>query len=745
MNKYFCISKTFLLTIILLVFNNEVYAVRPLTIPALKEWSDGTGEFVFSSDSRIVIDNKYSSQLLEDAKTFKDDIKFLKNIDVQIVSDAQSKPGDIFLTMDTKDTDIGKEGYTLMIGDIIVINAKTVTGVFYGTRTILQLLKNTNNVEAGIARDWPQYRERGLMVDNGRKYFTVEWIENHIKELSYLKMNIFHFHISDNQGFRLECTSHPEITSEQYYTKKEIKLLQELADKYHVILVPEIDMPGHMGAILSKHLSDLALKDSTGGIWGSMIDVTKDEARSFVKDILEEYLDIFTGPYWHLGADESLIDDFGIFPQFMEYSQKHFGTNAEPKDAIFDFINWADSLVVSHGKKMRMWNDYLCLDLKNKSTVKINNDIIVEFWICDWTPKNQTQELLDAGYSLVNCNIDILYYTFSQGWKWQNTPLYETWEPNVFEFNRVVSKDHPGVLGSKLHVWCDDPTLETEGHVTYAIRSALRVLSQKFWGSQKLDSTFIDFEKTIDSIGIAPGVVFPENPMPDNLVFHKKVVASSMEKGTSFKPELAIDGSYDTRWSSDHTDTEWIYVDLEKSYNITRVKLNWSDSYARNYQLQISDDTTNWSTFYTAEYGGPGFIDLTPFQGVKGRYLRIFCSKRASDTLGYSLWEFEVYDSILISTGYDENIQKNKKELLTCYPNPAHTTVVIDYTLDLPNNIRLSIIDLLGNEVTELEKGFKPEGNYRITWNTETYPQGEYVCCLYLGNKRFTKKIILLK
>jgi hexosaminidase len=737
------LGKVSSLLLFLLFFKTNVFAVKPLTIPALVEWTDETGEFTFNSSCRLVIDPNYSTQLSSEAQTFIEDIKELKGIELSIILSNQTKSGDIFLTMDSDDKGIGKEGYSISINEIIVINAKTETGVFYGTRTVLQLLKNSNNIKSGNARDWPQYRERGMMLDNGRKYFSVKWIENHIKELSYLKMNLFHFHLSHEEGFRLECSSHPEITSLEHYTKAEIISIQNLANKYHVIIVPEIDMPGHMGAILSKHQNDLAIKDIYGGIWGGMIDITTDSARTFVHDLLMEYLDIFTGPYWHLGADECLISEYKRFPQLLSYAQKKYGINAQPKDAIIDFINWADSIVKAKGKRMRMWNDYLSLDT-SKSTISINNDIIVEFWLSDFSIKNQPQELLDLGFSLVNCNIDILYYTFGQGWKWQNEPLYERWDPNIFEYNRVVPKDHPGMLGSKLQVWCDNPANETEGVVAIGIRTALRVLSQSFWGSPKLVPKYLEFEKIVDSLGFAPGVVFPENPMPDNLVFRKRVVASSMEKGTGYKPELAIDGCYDTRWSSEHTDNEWIYVDLEKSYNITRVKLNWSDTYPLNYQIQTSDDTTNWQSIYSTDSGSPGFRDLTNLKG-KGRYLRIFCTQRLADTLGYSLWEFEVYDSILITSVYNYPDSPKNGQKLFCYPNPANSYILIDYTLDNTNNIKLAIFDLHGIEVAELEKGIKFEGYHHINWDVKSFQSGEYYCCLLIGDKCVTKKLIVIK
>ena len=93
----------------------------------------------------------------------------------------------------SKDPDLGNEGYLLAISDRVEIHANALTGAFWATRTLLQLLAQNRTLSAGAARDWPSYAERGLMIDNGRAFFSPEWLESHIRELSYLKLNIFHY------------------------------------------------------------------------------------------------------------------------------------------------------------------------------------------------------------------------------------------------------------------------------------------------------------------------------------------------------------------------------------------------------------------------------------------------------------------------------------------------------------------------------------------------------------------------
>ena len=128
-----------------------------------------------------------------------------------------------------------------------------------------------------------------------------------------------------------------------------------------------------------------------------------------------------------------------------------------------------------------------------------------------------------------------------------------------------------------------------------------------------------------------------------NLALHKVVTVSSVENvgtpGTN-----AVDGDYTTRWSSTNSDPQWIYVDLQAIYNITRVKLTWETAYATSFQIQVSSDAVNWTNIYTTTTGTGGTNDLTGLSGT-GRFVRMYGTVRAT-TYGYSLWEFEVYGYI---------------------------------------------------------------------------------------------------
>ncbi|MEU7791824.1 family 20 glycosylhydrolase [Micromonospora tulbaghiae] len=592
-------------------------------IPALKQWTAGTGSYTFGAASRIVVDPAWTAQLNDDAATFAADLRDLTGRTVPVVTGAAAA-GDIRLTLGGNQP---VEGYTMTVGSSIAIQGSTDTGAFYGTRTVLQLLKQSSTVPAGTTTDSPVKPERGLMVDQGRKYFTVDWLRKHIKELAYLKMNRFHFHLSDTFGFRLESTTHPEVVSEQHYTKQQMRELIALARQYHIEIVPEIDMPGHMNAILADH-PELQLTDVRGNRDPYYLDLSKPGAYTLVRDLMTEFLPLFPGRYWHIGADEYLGDyaSFDDYPQLLEYARANYGPNAVAQDTYYGFINWANDIVRAAGKTSRMWND----GIKNDGTIRPASNIIVEAW---YGLGIGPQALLDRGHTLANASWDPTYYVPGRS-KPNLTWAYETWRPDMFHGGATIS-DPSRNLGSLVHVWCDSPDNETEDQIAAGIRTILRVVAQQTWGSPKPVASYTAFTTVMDRVGRAPG-----GPGADgNLALNRPVTASSTETA-SFPATAAVDGNLGTRWSSAWTDPTTIQVDLGSSQELSRVVLHWEAAYARSYQIQTSANGTTWTTVASTTTGDGGKDELA----VSGtaRYVRMQGTQRGTG-FGYSLWEFEVF------------------------------------------------------------------------------------------------------
>jgi hexosaminidase len=477
---------------------------RPRTIPALKAWEPADGAYIFSPQARILLDPVSASNLDITGAVLADDIQQLSGQVLPVLVTDTARPGDVVLQLDSTLEVPEDEGYLLEVGETVVIRARTDDGVFNGTRTLLQLLRQGKTIQGGVARDWPDYPERSLMVDMGRKYFTVGWLENHIRDLAYLKYNYFHFHLSDNYGFRLESERHPEIVSPDYYTKEQMYSLIALARRYHITIVPEIDMPGHMDTILAHH-PELQLVNEDGKRWPGDIDLSQEGSYQLMRDIMEEYIPLFPGPYWHIGADEYIMfDKYERYPQLLTYAREHYGPTASAKDTYLGFVNWANEIVKAHGKVTRAWND----GLHSGAAVKVAGDIIYEHWLRSGL---EPREIVDLDLSIMNGNADYLYYVLREGNTWRALPdvLYGKFEPLLFHGVTTVEQPHPRYLGAKLHVWCDEPEVETEQQVAAGIKHSLRALAQKNWGSPNLVPDYAEFLPLIELIGRAPGYAAP--------------------------------------------------------------------------------------------------------------------------------------------------------------------------------------------------------------------------------------------
>lgn len=600
------------------------------TVPAMRQWTAGTGSYSFTTASRIVVDPAYASTLAGEATTFAEDLAALAGRALAVVQLASPASGDIFLTLG--DTDPA-EGYSLTVTGSVRIQASTAAGVFYGTRSVLQLLRQSPSIAAGTARDFPSKPERGLMVDQGRKFFTVDWLRKHIKELAYLKLNTFHFHLSDTLGFRLESTTHPEVVSAQHYTKQQMSELVALAARYHVTIVPEIDMPGHMNAILAPH-PELQLDNQSGQRDPYFLDLAEPGAYTLVRDLITEYLPLFPGRYWHLGADE-YVSNYAAYPQLLTYARANYGPNATAKDSYYGFINWVDGIVRGGGKTLRMWNDGI---KSGDGTVNPSSDIVVEYWFnLGLTP----QQLLGRGHTVANESWDPTYYVLG-GDKPDNVWAYETWQPDLFQGSNTIT-DPARNLGTNVHVWCDNPNAETEDQIAAGIKYTLRVVAQQTWGSPKPVPTYAAWLPIADAVGRAPG--WPADTPAGNLALQRPVTASSTET-VNFPASNAVDGSYGSRWSSAYVDPSWIQVDFGSVKAVNRVVLRWEAAFGRGYQIQLSPDAATWTTVFSTTTGDGGIDDVAV--SGSGRYLRIFGTARGTQ-FGYSLWEIEAYGGQVLS------------------------------------------------------------------------------------------------
>ena len=500
--------------------DTPIVQIIPNVIPALQQWTSNDQVFMLSSNSNIYIS---SEDLRGIADVFVDDILGITStittkLNVLIYNQPDVRNGDIVLNLDSTYV-IQSEGYNLDIETVMTVKSNNNAGIFWATRTILQLLKQNLNILGGTAIDYPVYPERSYMIDNGRKYFTPQWLMNKVKELSYFKYNYFHWHMSDVQGFRIQSNflESPYLV----LTKAEVSAIVALAQKYFITIIPEFEMPGHVGKWLP---SQYHLVNDSGKVLANALNIGDDASITFIQQIMSELLPLFPGKYVHIGADEFGVEWETLTRLAPYIQQKLNNPNARPQDTFFYFINRMNQFVKSNGKVTRMWAS----GIQGSGLLTYDKDIIMEIWQMGVDPNLA----INLGYKVMNCSFYPTY--FVQGWEplrphYADFAIYEQWNPTLFyQEERGITPTQPtpfyivtqplaeNLLGGKYHIWSDNPVIETEEMVNANTYNTLRSCSQVLWGSPKLVPLFNDFLPIITLIGQQPNII-PNPPTPYNV------------------------------------------------------------------------------------------------------------------------------------------------------------------------------------------------------------------------------------
>lgn len=475
---------------------NEV----PNVVPSIQQWTGGSGYYQLNADSRIVIETANSQVLSDTAKTLQEDLKLITGKNPSILSGMSAKAGDIYLALSGADAGLGDEGYEMNIADSVSIKANKDDGIFYGTRTLLQIMKQNSSSQApqGSIRDVPRQKERGIMLDTGRHFYAMDSIEDTIKRLSWNKMNTLHMHFSEWNGFRLESETYPGLTSNLHYSKADIRRMQDIGKKYHVEIVPEIDLPAH-ASTMTRYNPKLNFQcTSMNNGWGQTgwtIDITKSENRQWIHDLLEEFIPLFDSKYFHIGTDEYQIGSAQTNCQeLVAYAQQRGFQYTN--DVFIDWMNEVNDQVKSHGKTTQAWSwwDYG----GQKYSIMPDKDIVLNVWK-DVDPS----WILNQGYTVVSIPEPILYVTPGLGLSVNLKNIYENWVP--FENDRLN--------GYRMAVWSDNSESETDAFFEGKSKKARQVLAERLWGGPR-SATVEQFFERVQKIGDAPGVAHPEQPEP---------------------------------------------------------------------------------------------------------------------------------------------------------------------------------------------------------------------------------------
>ncbi|WP_262387351.1 glycoside hydrolase family 20 protein [Streptomyces sp. TRM49041] len=466
-------------------------STAPRTIPAVREHTPARGPGWRPGPGSGVVVARGSSVLDDEARLLARELK------IAYRGESPVRAGDIELALDGGGAGAGPESYTLTARDGRVrIAGPDEAGVFYGTRTVKQAVRSGGAVPEGVVRDRPDRPQRGLMVDIARKHFTAAWLEARVREMADLKLNQLGLHFSDDQAFRIQSTSHPEVVSPQHLTKAEVRRIVALAASLHITVVPEIDSPGHLGAVLAAHPS-LRLRNASGTVARGAIDIAKPESARIVDDLLREYAALFPGRYFHVGADEyrALMarNPEASYPALAAEARREFGAGARVQDLATAWLNDRAAVVRAAGKQPKAWND----GFFRGGVVTADKGIEVEYWTGREIGARQPIEYLEEGRKVVNVNDRYLYYVLGEPNQFTyptGQEIYTTWTPLVLRGSQAVPARYSGqILGGRFAVWCDLADAQTQDQVAAGIRLPLRALAQKVWDPREPSLTWRDF------------------------------------------------------------------------------------------------------------------------------------------------------------------------------------------------------------------------------------------------------------
>jgi hexosaminidase len=482
----------------------------PSIVPLPAETTLGSGAFTFGRATKIAIDERAGDAETRVAEYLAELVGAAVGIPLQAQrAEGASGEGSVLLRLDPSLSE--REGYRLVVRpDHIDILAKQAEGLYYGVQTLRQLLppEAEGKVKAGGAplsvpaidiTDAPRFRYRGMHLDTSRHFFPIAVVKKYIDMLSLFKFNVFHWHLTDDQGWRIEIKKYPKLTEVGawrketlvghegaktfdgqrhggYYTQEEIKDVVSYAKERFVTIVPEIEMPGHARAALAAYPELACTKGpfevATG--WGVFHDIFCPTERTFafLEDVLSEVLSLFPGPYVHIGGDEVPKIRWKKSAEAQKVIQKEHLKNEEELQSYF--VRRMGTFLAAKGRRMIGWEEILQGGLAKDATVM------------SW-------QGFDAGIAAAKQNHDVIMtpqdYVYFDSYQAEDTPR----EPlaiggflaveKVYGFDPVpasfTTDQAAHVLGGQGNAWTE--YIATEKHLEYMVFPRLLALSEALW------------------------------------------------------------------------------------------------------------------------------------------------------------------------------------------------------------------------------------------------------------------------
>ncbi len=532
----------FFLLFLLAIYSAQAQ-IRPLNlIPQPVEVKLGNGSFNLTKAATVVF-NRTESQYIADAL-----VQRLKTATGFMLKSSLGAKGSILLKLNTvPDQQLGNEGYTLVSTPKgITITANQNSGLFYGIQTLIQLLPKEIEskvvvnmkwtIPAVSVKDYPRFAWRGLMLDVSRHFFVKQDVMKFIDEMASLKFNVFHWHLTDDEGWRIQINSLPKLTEigawrvQRYghfgdrdhpkagepatdggfYTQADIREVVNYAAERNITIVPEIDVPGHSMAAIASYPELSCKKDTTTRVspgsnfvdWygnntfraniENALNPSDENVYAFLDKVFTEVAALFPGQYIHVGGDECYkgywAEDEGCKALMQKLGIRHV------EDLQGYFMNRVEGILKSKGKKLIGWDEIL------------DGGISPEATVMSWRGIKGGIEAAKLGHDVVMTPTTFAYLDYVQGERTIDPPIYASLRlKKCYSYEPIPDGVDPKyILGGQGNLWTEQiPTLR---YAQYMLFPRAWALSEVYWSpkeNKKWDDFILRVENKFDRADLA--------------------------------------------------------------------------------------------------------------------------------------------------------------------------------------------------------------------------------------------------
>lgn len=405
----------------------------------------------------------------------------------------------------------GEEAYTIMVDKKgVTIAGSTPKGVFYGVQTLRKSLPvgaaTVVRLPSVKISDSPRFVHRGMMLDCSRHFFPLEFVKRYIDLIAMHNMNVFHWHLSDDQGWRIEIKKYPELTIKGsrrsgtvigyntalddsipyggYYTQEQAREIVEYARQRYVTVIPEIDMPGHMLAALATYpeLGCTGGPYEVGHRWGIYKDVLcvgNDKIYDFCEGVLDEIMQIFPSKLIHIGGDETPTEVWEKCPKCIKRAEDN---NMTVKQVQSYFTSRIEKYVNSRGRRIIGWDEILGGDISQSAVIQ------------SWRDTKHGRIAAEAGHDVIMSPTSHCYFDYSQADE-KNSKYEPTLCGGYIPVEKVYAFEpcdenlpesyRPHILGVQANIWAE--YLLYPNQVEYQALPRMAALAEVQWTSGKKD------------------------------------------------------------------------------------------------------------------------------------------------------------------------------------------------------------------------------------------------------------------